>query len=125
MNAKAAKDMASVCETALKLALVCLVLGSALAAEVTTQEGERPLHPPSFGSFYSGPYHGPPRYEHSPPPPHRLSSSFGSFYSGPYRGPPRYETPPPPHHLGSSLGSFYSGPYRGPPRYENPPPPHA
>ncbi|CAJ1962053.1 unnamed protein product [Sphenostylis stenocarpa] len=141
----------NICERALKVALLCVIaLASAIAADNTISD--RWQHPPpprggSFGSFSSGPYRGPPRYETSPPPPHYAISS-----SGPYRGPPRYETsPPPPHHalsssgpyhgpplyersppppphprrLRSSYGSFYSGPYHGPPLYEIPPPPHA
>ncbi|KAK7303030.1 hypothetical protein RJT34_13929 [Clitoria ternatea] len=100
--------MTKVFESALKVALVCImvVLVSCVQAEeidgASHLSSQSDLSSPidkSFGSFSSGPYRGPPRYESSPPPlpppPHR----FRSFYSGPYHGPPLYEIPPPPHHF--------------------------
>lgn len=65
-----------------KWLLLCVIaLGSALASSARNYHGSFSSPPPpqhelssssgvqSFGSFYSGSYHGPPLYEMSPPPP--------------------------------------------------------
>ncbi|RDX91603.1 hypothetical protein CR513_26396, partial [Mucuna pruriens] len=80
--------MRIVSETALKVALVCVIaLGSALAVDL-----DRRLPPPPATNYRVAP--SPP-----PPPQHGSVQSFGSFSSGPYHGPPRYEIPPPPRTL--------------------------
>lgn len=116
--------------------LMLLLVPFSLA--LTIQPGQsKDWNSHSRRNLYSGPFHGPPKYEIPPPPPlpKRVSAlpskSERILYSGPSHGPPKYEIPPPSPPLPErvltppcmSARILDSRPSHWPPNYEIPPSP--